>query len=334
MCHFEKPSSGKPKLLEQVRIRMRAKDMADSTIKAYRRWIRKYIYFHNVRHPLEMGEDEVVAFLTSLAVDGDLAAGSQDQAFHALQFLYTEVLAKPLDPLSNVIRSRKPKTLPEVFTQSEVPLVMNQLRRWHWLAAMMMYGGGIRVEQLLKTRVKDVLFESLQVFVRRPKGRHDYLTLLPQSVVPALRAHLQQVRADHEIAMKEGYGDVEMPYALTRKYPSGSTEWGWQYLFPAHRPCRDPKTGAWRRHHLLESAIQKPFKGAVQKAGIPRNCGCHTLRHSFATHLLMSGVDIRTVQQLMGHQSITTTQIYLHLVEYNGHNIKSPADRMEGRTRG
>jgi integron integrase len=323
----------KPKLLDRVRARIRAKDMSAETAKAYCRWIKDFIFYHNKRHPAEMGEPEVEAFLSSLAVERNLAAKTQDQAFYALLFLYNEILEQPLDHVANVVRSRKPATLPEVFSEQEVPRVIAGLKGKPWLQAMMLYGGGIRVGHLVRLRVKDVKFDTLQVYVRRPKGRHDYLTILPKSVVQRLREHIDGVRKSHEKAMKEGYGGVRLPYALARKYPGGTTAWEWQYLFPARRPSRDPETGTVWRHHENKSNIQKTFKAAVRRAGITRNCGCHTLRHSFATHLLLAGVDIRTVQQLMGHKNIATTEIYLHLVRYNGHEIRSPADRLFGEKR-
>jgi integron integrase len=311
--------------------------MSPETSDAYCRWIRDYILYHDKRHPSEMGEREVEAFLSSLAVERNVAVSTQDQAFYALLFLYNEILEQPLDRVANVVRSRKPKRLPEVFSEAEIVPVMGQLTGKAWLQAMLMYGGGLRVGHMIRLRVKDLKFDSLQVYVRRPKGRNDYVTLMAKSVVEALREHLEEVRRAHEKAMREGYGGVRLPYALARKYPEGTTAWDWQFVFPSRRPSRDPETGAVWRHHEDKSNVQKQFKAAVRRAGITRNCGCHTLRHSFATHLLINGEDVRTVQQLMGHKNISTTEIYLHIVKYNGHQITSPADRLAGpggRSRG
>jgi integron integrase len=321
---------GKPRLLDQVRNRIRAKDMSNETADAYCRWIRDFILFHHKRHPSEMGEREVETYLSSLAVDRNVAVTTQDQAFYALLFLYNEILDQPLDHVANVVRSRKPKTLPEVFSETEIVEVMRHVKGKAWLQAMLMYGGGIRVGHLMRLRVKDVKFDGLQIYVRRPKGRNDYLTLIAKSVVEPLVEHLKQVRQAHDNAMRDGVGGARLPYALARKYPEGITAWEWQFVFPSRRPSRDPETGSMWRHHENKSTIQRQFKAAVRRAGITRNCGCHTLRHSFATHLLLGGEDVRTVQQLMGHKNITTTEVYLHIVKYNGHQITSPADRLFG----
>ena len=211
----------------------------------------------------------------------------------------------------------------------EVPTIMDRMKLYEWMQSNIMYGGGLRVGSLMGLRIKDLLPDRRQVVVRRPKGRHDYLTILPEIVIEPLIKHLEWVRQEHDNAMSEGYGGVELPYALARKYPKGSTELGWQYVFPSRRPSRDPATGVFRRHHENKSVIQRKFKEAVRSAGIARNCGCHTLRHSFATHLLMTGTDIATVQRLMGHKDLTSTQVYLHIAEVNGYAIISPADRIQ-----
>ena len=318
----------KPKLLDQVRNRCRLKHMALSTEKQYVNWIRRYILFHHKRHPLEMGKEEVGAFLTHLAVEGHVAASTQNQALAALLFLYREVLERDFGWLDGVVRAKKPKRLPVAFTVDEARRVIEQLKGIRWLMGMLLYGGGLRLKECLRLRTKDLDFDRLQIIVRDGKGEKDRVTLLPETLVEPLRGHLEQVRVQHERAQRDGYGGVELPYALARKYPRAEREWIWQFVFPAPKPSIDPRSGARRRHHFHPSYMQDVVGSIVRELQIEKLAGCHTFRHSFATHLLADGVDIRTVEELMGHKDVRTTQIYTHVLKLNGYAVKSPADKM------
>ena len=318
---------GEPKLLERVRNRCRLRHLALSTEHAYAGWIRRFILFHNKRHPLQMGAVEVSAFLTHLAVKDHVAASTQNQALSALLFLYREVLEQDFGWLEDAVRAKKPKRLPVVFTPEEAMAVIGQLQGVRWLMAAQLYGGGLRLMECLRLRIKDLDFERLQVTVREGKGDKDRITLLPEAVAGPLRQHLVHVQAEHERALQEGYGGVELPYALRRKYPHADQEWGWQYVYPAALPSRDPRSGDYRRHHLDASYLQKAVGTAIRKLGIPKHAGCHTFRHSFATHLLANGTDIRTVQELLGHVDVRTTQIYTHVLNQNEFAVRSPVDR-------
>jgi integron integrase len=302
--------SGKPKLLDRVREQCRVRHLAPKTERAYVGWIRRYILFHHKRHPLEMGAPEVAAFLTHLAVDRHVAASTQNQALSALLFLYRRVLDKDFGWLDDVVRANKPKRLPVVFTPEEAGAIIGEMSGVRWLMAMQLYGGGLRHSECRRQRVKDLDFDRLQVTVRDGKGAKDRVTLLPQTVVEPLKQHLVGVREAHERALREGYGGVHLPYALAEKYPNAERQWGWQYVYPADQPSRDRRSGAWRRHHLDESILQKAVHAAIHKLKIDKHAGCHTFRHSFATHLLATGTDIRTVQELLGHKDVSTTQIY------------------------
>jgi integron integrase len=321
-------STGKPKLLDQVRNHCRVRHLALSTEKQYVQWIRRFILFHNKRHPLDMGKAEVSAFLTHLAVEGHVSASTQNQALAALLFLYRHVLEKKFGWLDNVVRAKKPIRLPVVYTVDEARMVLDGLVGVRWLIGMQLYGGGLRLMDCLRQRVKDLDFERLQVIVRDGKGEKDRVTLLPEAVVEPLKKHLTQVRQQHERALRDGYGGVELPYALARKYPNATREWGWQYVFPAPEPSVDPRSGVRRRHHLDASYMQKAVRALVRTLELNKPAGCHTFRHSFATHLLADGVDIRTIQELMGHTDVRTTQIYTHVLKLNGYAVKSPADKL------
>lgn len=277
-----------------------------------------------------MGAHEVSAFLTHLAVDRHVAASTQNQALSALLFLYRHVLDKDFGWLDDVVRANKPKQLPVVFTPEEAVAIIGEMSGVRWLMAMQLYGGGLRHSECLHLRVKDLDFDRLQVTVRDGKGAKDRVTLLPQTVVEPLRQHLARVREAHERALLEGYGGVYLPYALAGKYPNADRQWGWQYVYPADQASRDRRSGAWRRHHLDESFLQKAVHAAIKKLKINKHAGCHNFRHSFATHLLAAGTDIRTVQELLGHKDVSTTQIYTHVLKLNGFAIKSPADRVAG----
>jgi len=257
-----------------------------------------------------------------------VAASTQNQALSALLFLYREVLAREFGWLDDVVRAKKPKRLPVVFSPEEARAIIAELAGVRWLMRMQLYGGGLRLMECVRLRVKDVDFERLQVTVRDGKGEKDRVTLLPQTIIEPLKQHLDRVRGAHERALREGYGGVELPYALACKYPQADREWGWQYVYPADRPSIDPRSGARRRHHLDPSFLQKAVRAAIRKLEIKKHAGCHTFRHSFATHLLADCVDIRAVQELPGHKDLRTTQIYTHVLKLNAYAVRSPADKL------
>jgi integron integrase len=314
-----------PRLLDQVRDLMRIKHMSIRTEKAYCNWIRRFIFFHHRRHPAEMGRNEIEAFLTQLAVHGRVAASTQNQAFNSLLFLYREVLHKELEGI-DAIRAKKPVRVPTVLTVEEVKKVFAQLSDTTLLILKLLYGSGLRVMEGARLRVKDLDFEMLQIAVRRGKGDVDRLTLLPASLKEPLQKHLVRVKKLHEEDLARGFGQVYMPMALERKYPNASREWGWQYVFPGRTLSVDPRSGRTGRHHVHPSSLEKAVRKAVVKTGIPKTVGCHTFRHSFATHLLESGYDIRTVQELLGHKDIRTTMIYTHVLKLGGKAVRSPVD--------
>lgn len=320
--------AGKPKLLDRLRHALRVRHLARSTEKAYVYWSRRYILYHNKRHPLEMGKQEVEAFLTHLAVDQHVSASTQNQAFSALLFLYREVLERDFGWLDDVVRAKRPKRIPAVFTHAESMAILDRLRGVNLLVSKLLYGGGLRGIEALRLRVKDLDFDRCQIAIRDAKGQKDRVTILPKTIVQPVRKHLAKVRHGHEQAMREGYGGVELPDALARKYPRAPFEWGWQYVFPAAKPSIDPRSGARRRHHLDRSSIQRAVRKAMREAGINKHAGLHTFRHSFATRLLEQGTDIRTVQELLGHNDVKTTQIYTHVLNRNCWAIRSPADEV------
>jgi len=300
--------------------------MARSTEKAYVYWSRRFILYHHKRHPLDMGKQEVEAFLTYLAVHQHVSASTQNQAFSALLFLYREVLERDFGWLEDVVRAKRPKRIPAVFTHAESMAILDRLRGVNWLVCKLIYGSGVRGIEALRLRVKDLDFDRLQITIRDAKGQKDRVTLLPKTIVEALKKHLATVRRSHEQAMRDRYGGVELPDALARKYPGAPFEWGWQYVFPADRPSIDPRSGVRRRHHLERSSIQRAVRKAMRETGIHKHAGLHTFRHSFATRLLEQGTDIRSVQELLGHNDVKTTQIYTHVLKQNAWAIRSPAD--------
>lgn len=315
-----------PKLLDQVQAVLRMKHYSIRTERVYLDWIKRYILFHHKTHPAQMGAPEVEAFLSHLAVAGKVAASTQNQAKSALLFLYREVLALELPWLENVTRAKTPQRLPVVLTASEVKSVLNRLDGTLWLMASLLYGGGLRLMECVRLRVKDVDFEMRQVTVREGKGFKDRVTMLPESSIAPLQAHLARVRALHDEDVAEGYGAAYLPYALEKKYPNAAKEWGWQYVFPARSLSVDPRSGVTRRHHVDEKSLQRAVKRAAQQAGIAKPVTPHTFRHSFATHLLQSGYDIRTVQELLGHKDVQTTMIYTHVLNRGGRGVQSPLD--------
>ena len=316
----------KPKLLDVVRDKMRARHFSYRTEQAYVGWIKRFILYHNKRHPTEMGAPEVEAFLTHLAVERHVSASTQNQALGAILFLYRNALELELPWLANVVRARKPVHVPVVLPRREVQALISQLESPFQLIAQLLYGSGLRLSEALRLRVKDIDFEYSQIVVRDGKGSKDRVTILPESVAAALQAHLQLVRKLHDSALQRGYGGVELPQALASKYPNAPMDWGWQYVFPSARPSRDPRSGACRRHHLHETSVQRAIRIAARRLGVLKPVGPHTLRHCFATHLLERGYDIRTVQELMGHSDVRTTQIYTHVMKKGAGAVKSPLD--------
>jgi integron integrase len=316
-----------PRLLDQVREAIRLRHYSIRTEQAYTDWIKRFILFHGKRHPREMGAAEVERFLTHLAVEGRVAASTQNQALSALLFLYRTVLKVDLPWLGEMTRAKRPGRLPVVLTVEEVRRVLARIDGQQGLMADLLYGAGLRLLECVRLRVKDLDFEMRQITVRDGKGEKDRMTMLPQSVLEPLRAHLEKVKVLHAHDLEEGFGEVYLPYALDRKYPDASREWGWQYVFPAAGRSVDPRSGKERRHHVDEQTLQRAMKKAVRAAGLTKPASCHTLRHSFATHLLQSGYDIRTVQELLGHQDVATTMIYTHVLNRGGSGVISPLDR-------
>lgn len=317
-----------PKLLDQVRDKLRVKHYAIRTEQSYVDWIKRYIYFHDKTHPKDLGAQDVEAFLTHLAVVGKVAASTQNQAKSALLFLYREVLEIQLPWLDNVTQAKAPKKLPVVLTVAEVQAVLSRLSGSHLLIASLLYGGGMRLMEAVRLRVQDVEFARHEIIVREGKGFKDRVTMLPESVVVQLKAHLLKVKALHEEDLALGYGEVYLPFALDKKYPNAGREWGWQYVFPSKNLSVDPRSGKTRRHHLDEKGVQRAMKQAVRDAGLVKPATPHTLRHSFATHLLQSGYDIRTVQELLGHSDVSTTMIYTHVLNKGGRGVASPLDQL------
>lgn len=316
-----------PRLLDQLRDRIRVKHYSMRTEQAYVGWVRRFILANDKRHPRDLGAAEVEAFLTRLATDRNVAAGTQNQALAALLFLYREVLGQDLPWLDNVVRAKRPRRLPVVLTPAEVRALLARLDGREWLMAGLLYGTGMRLMECLRLRIKDVDFARREIIVREGKGNKDRRVPLPQTLVPALHTQMVAARLLHRADLAAGYGSVWLPHALARKYPHAAHEWGWQYVFPASQRSRDPRSGEVRRHHLDEKVLQRAVQRARRAAGIFKPATCHTLRHSFATHLLESGADIRTVQELLGHKDVSTTQIYTHVLNRGGLGVLSPLDR-------
>jgi integron integrase len=318
----------KPKLLDQVRQAIRARHYSDKTEKAYVHWIKRYIFFHNKRHPAEMSEKEIAQFLSSLASELHVSASTQNQALNAILFLYRDVLRKEIGYVDGVIRAKRLHKLPVVLTRQDVKSVLDILDRSDWLMVMLLYGAGLRLMECLQMRVKDIDFTTNQIVVRAGKGDKDRHTMLPVAVKEPLAKHLDLIKRQHQCDLERGLGRVALPNALDRKYPNAGKEWGWQWVFPATSHYTDRTTGEKRRHHLHESVLQKAVKQAVRMAGISKSASPHTFRHSFATHLLEDGYDIRTVQELLGHRDVSTTMIYTHVLNRGGRGVNSPADRL------
>jgi integron integrase len=327
---METPSaqvSEEPKLLVRLRNKIRLKHYSIRTEQAYVDWVRRYVRFHGLRHPGEMGAHEVETFLTHLAVQGRVAASTQNQAKSAILFLYREVLESELPWLNGVEAAKIPQRLPVVLTEREVDAVLARIPGTLGLVARLLYGSGMRLLEGVRLRVKDLDFERREILIRDGKGQKDRVTVFPSALTQPLAAHLVLMKEQHRQDIKAGHGEVYLPFALDRKYPGAPSEWKWQYVFPAARLSDDPRSGKRRRHHLDEQAVQRAMAQALRDAGIHKRATPHTLRHSFATHLLQSGYDIRTVQELLGHKDVSTTMIYTHVLNRGGRGVVSPLDR-------
>ncbi|MFY9260825.1 MAG: integron integrase [Gallionella sp.] len=316
-----------PMLLEVVRERMLAKHYSRRTEESYTNWIKKFVFFHHKKHPRDMSAPEVEAFLTDLAVNGKVSASTQTQALSALLFLYREVLGIDLPWMDGLVRAKPSQRVPIVLSVNEVHRLMANLDGMYALMARLIYGSGMRLMECVRLRVKDVDFDRHEVTVREGKGRKDRVTMLPQSLVSELQAHLKKVQVLFDMDRKADIPGVEMPDALSRKYPHADKSWGWFWVFPAPGLSDDPRTGIHRRHHIYEQNLQRAIRVGVKRAGIAKPATTHTLRHSFATHLLESGYDIRTIQELLGHSDVSTTMIYTHVLNKGGKGVVSPLDR-------
>ncbi len=326
--YYERADSTGPRLLDQVRNRIRCKHYSIRTEQAYIDWIKRYIYFHNKQHPRDLDERHITEFLNHLAVQKKVASSTQNQALCALVFLYREVINKDLAQFKDLVHAKRPSKLPVVFTREETRSILLQLDGVTWIMGQLLYGAGLRVMECVRLRVKDIDFGYKQIVVRDGKGHKDRVTMLPEIVIESLSRHLEKVRKSHEIDLKAGFGTVYLPYALERKYPNANRSWGWQYVFPASRRSIDPRSGIEQRHHLSEVVLQRAIKRAIKACNIVKPGSCHSLRHSFATHLLEAGYDIRTVQELLGHKDVSTTMIYTHVLNKGGKGVQSPSDML------
>lgn len=317
-----------PKLLDQLREQVRVRHYSLRTEKTYAQWVRRFIVFHGKRHPAKMGKDEIEAFLTHLAQDRKVAAATQNQAMSAILFLYRHVLNQEPDWLTDVVRAKKPSRLPVVLTTDEVNRVLLGLSGTHYLAAALMYGAGLRVMETVRLRIKDIDLAQFSITVRHGKGAKDRVVPLPRTLVSAIKQQMAHALRLHAADLSDGFGAVWLPNALATKYPAAPNEPGWQYLFPAAKRSIDPRGGIERRHHIQAQNVQKAVKRAVRAANIAKPASCHSLRHSFATHLLEGGADIRTIQELLGHKDLRTTQIYTHVAGMGAVATQSPLDRL------
>jgi integron integrase len=320
--------SSKPRLLDQLRDAIRLRHYSLRTEETYIQWVRRFILFHNKRHPLEMGAVETTAFLNHLAVTGNVSASTQNQALSAIVFLYREVLKRDPGEFEGLVRAKRPDRMPVVLTREEVQRVLDRLEGTVGVMGRLLYGTGMRLMECVRLRVKDVDFGLGQVMVRDGKGMKDRVTPLPATLVAELRNHLVRAKALHEQDLREGFGEVYLPFALTEKYPNAGRDWVWQYVFPSSKRSVDPRSNVMRRHHLDEKVLQRAMTAAVRAAGLTKPASCHTLRHSFATHVLEAGYDIRTVQELLGHKDVSTTMIYTHVLNRGGRGVRSPLDSL------
>ncbi len=322
-------SMPQPRLLDQVREALRVRHYSLRTKESYVSWIKRYIVFHDKRHPRELGEHEITQFLTHLATHRKVAASTQNQALSALLFLYKEVLNMNLPWLGDVVRAKRPSRLPVVLPRHDTKRLLHELTGTNWLIANLLYGSGLRLMEAIRLRVKDVDFDYEQIIVRSGKGFKDRTTVLPNSISTHLQNHLLKIKDLHQRDLEEGFGSVYLPFAIERKYPNANKEWGWQYVFPSSKRSVDPQSGVIRRHHVSEKNLQRAIKQATRNLGIVKPVSTHTLRHCFATHLLEDGYDIRTIQELLGHKDLKTTMIYTHVMKKGAHGIRSPIDQPE-----
>ncbi len=321
-------ASEKPKLLDQVRAAIRIRHYSIRTERTYVKWIRRYILFHRKRHPAEMGAKHVGTFLSHLAVDRNVAASTQNQALCALIFLYRHILNIEIGEIENLVFAKRPHRLPEVFSKDEVGRVLHKMSGQNGLMAWLMYGAGLRLGECVSLRVGDIDFGNQRIVVRDGKGHKDRVTILPSGLIKALKDHLNQTKERFKRDLAAGTCNVYLPNALARKYPSAPKKWQYQYVFPSAKLSIDPRTGVRRRHHVHRYSVQRAIRKAVADAGLVKRANSHILRHSFATHLLEDGYDIRTVQELLGHKDVRTTQIYTHVLNRGGISIASPVDRL------
>ena len=321
------PAAQAPRLLDQLRRALRAKHYSERTEKAYVLWVRRFVRHNGMRHPSDLGPREVNAFLSHLATERGVASSTQNQALSALLFLYRHVLGTELGHLGPLVRARTPERLPVVLTRQEVRSVLAQMTGDTWLMASLLYGSGLRLMECLGLRVQDLDFETRTIHVRDGKGAKDRTTMIPAALTSTLNIHLESVQALHTKDLTEGFGRVELPHALDRKYPNAPSEWRWQWVFPQRSRWRDPRTGRQGRHHCDPSILQRAVREAVRRSGVTKRASCHTFRHCFATHLLEDGQDIRTVQELLGHKDLKTTMIYTHVLNLGPAGVRSPLDR-------
>jgi integron integrase len=321
------PGSPEFKLFEQVRAKMRRLGLSIRTEDAYVAWIRRFMFANNRLHPKNLGEQEVEAFLSNLATHGHVAASTQNQALAALLFMYREVLNVELPWMDNVRRAKRPQRLPTVLSQGEVRTLLAEMTGVQWLMASLLYGSGLRLMECLRLRVQDIDFQRREIIVRQGKGGKDRHTMLPAGLESTLHAQLVEAKRLHDRDLAIGQGAVWLPDALARKYINANKEWKWQYVFPSSSRSVDPRTGLKRRHHVDQTVLQRAVQRASEQCAFNKHVTCHTLRHSFATHLLESGYDIRTIQELLGHKDISTTQIYTHVLNKGGRGVVSPLDR-------
>jgi integron integrase len=318
----------KPKLLDQLRDIIRLKHYSIRTEESYVQWVKRFIIYHNKKHPRNMGEREIGEFLSFLANQRKVKSSTQNQALSALLFLYNKVLNQQLNQIGSIERAKTEERLPVVFTKEEVSLILSHLTGVEWLMANLLYGSGLRLMECLRLRVKDIDLEKKQIIVREGKGNKDRITVLAEKLIEPIKKHLEYVNALHKLDLREGYGEVYLPYALERKYPNANKEWRWQYIFPSKNRSVDPRSGAVRRHHKEGKSLQRAVSQAIRDSGINKVGSCHTFRHSFATHLLEAGYDIRTIQELLGHEDVSTTMIYTHVLNRGTKGVYSPLDKI------
>lgn len=324
---FNQPNGDNPpRLLDQVKKAIQVRHYSIRTEQAYIHWVKNYIYFHKKKHPKEMGDVEISAFLSYLASERNVSASTQNQALNALVFLYRKVLGIEVGVFKDLERAKKPKRLPVVLSHDEAIDVLSHIEGTSSVMANLLYGSGLRLMECVRLRIKDIDFKFKQITIRNGKGKKDRVTLLPESLIDPIRVAIKHAKNIHQFDLSEGFGGVYLPYALARKYPNAQVETGWQYVFPASKRAKDPRSNKIRRHHISETVLQKAVKAAVRKTSIVKPASCHTFRHSFATRLLGKGTDIRTVQELLGHENVSTTEIYTHVLNINKRGVLSPID--------